>query len=130
MSIPAVYSGKGAGVATFQLLRLRWGAGATDQAGAARSPLRPARRRVQRRRRPRIAEERVLAGDREDLVGGLLDDRRPGVVVLVHPVAEALEPAALARPSRSATKASTLSIEPISVSILITASLAPPWRGP
>src|SRR5579875_718334 len=38
-------------------------------------------------------EERVFAGDGEHLVGRALDDFGPGVVVLVHPVAEALEQA-------------------------------------
>ncbi len=36
-------------------------------------------------------EQRVLAGDLEDVVGGLLDDRGPRVVVLVDAVAEALQ---------------------------------------
>src|SRR5690606_1620461 len=36
-------------------------------------------------------EQGVAPGDGEDLVGGLLDDLRPGVVVLVDAVAEALE---------------------------------------
>ena len=38
-------------------------------------------------------EQRVLAGDLEHLVGGLLDDRGPRVVVLVDAVAEAHQPA-------------------------------------
>ena len=41
----------------------------------------------------RDVEQRVLAGDLEDLVGDLLDDLRPGVVVLVDAVTEALEEA-------------------------------------
>jgi hypothetical protein len=39
--------------------------------------------------RQRDVEQRVLAGHLEHVVRGLLDDRRPRVVVLVHPVAEA-----------------------------------------
>ncbi len=49
--------------------------------------------------RQRDVEQRVLAGDLEHVVGGLLDDRGPRVVVLVHPVAEAHQ-AALARLDR------------------------------
>src|SRR3546814_17713896 len=41
----------------------------------------------------RDVEQRVLAGDGEDLVSRLLDDLRPGVVALVDAVAEALEQA-------------------------------------
>ena len=37
----------------------------------------------------RNVEARVLAGDVEDVVGSVLDDRGAGVVVLVHPVTEA-----------------------------------------
>src|SRR3546814_9417688 len=42
---------------------------------------------------PIYVEQRVLAGDGEDLVSRLLDDLRPGVVALVDAVAEALEQA-------------------------------------
>ena len=45
----------------------------------------------------RDVEQRVLAGDREDVVGRLLDDRRTRVEVLVDAVAESLE-LGLARP--------------------------------
>ena len=45
----------------------------------------------------RDVEQRVLAGHREDLVGGALDDLGPRVVALVDAVAEALE-ALAARP--------------------------------
>ena len=41
-------------------------------------------------------EQRVLARDLEDVVRGLLDDGGPRVVVLVHAVTEAHQPAALA----------------------------------
>src|SRR5262245_55990598 len=36
-------------------------------------------------------EQRVLAGDAEHVVSGLLDDGGPGVVILVNPVSEALQ---------------------------------------
>ena len=44
----------------------------------------------------RDVEQGVLARHLKDFVGGLLDDRRPRVVVLVDPVAEAGEASALA----------------------------------
>ena len=77
----------------------------------------------------RDVEQRVLAGDLEDLVGGLLDDRGPRVVVLVHAVAEALQPA-LAGLHRLDELGRRCRCVPISVSMRMTASLAPPWRGP
>ena len=45
-------------------------------------------------------EQRVLAGDLEHVVGRLLDDRRPRVVVLVDAVAEAHQPLPLPRLDR------------------------------
>ena len=67
----------------------------------------------------RDVEERVAAGDLEDLVGDLLDDRGARVVVLVDPVAEAHEALLAARPSlTSLMKAGTRSFVPISASML------------
>ena len=55
-------------------------------------------------------EQRVLAGDLEDVVGDLADDRGARVVVLVDAVPEALR-CARGPPSRDCTKARTLSID-------------------
>ena len=53
----------------------------------------------------------------------------PRVVALVHPVAEALQ-ATLAVLHRLDERRHVRRSMPISVSMWMTASLAPPWRGP